>query len=210
MYTEENLSPAKIGERVGMHENSVRYHLRKAKVIRPSGWGNRKVPTADLVRMYFEEQLSLNEIAKVTGMTKGPIRSRLERAGYARRSPMAQGWADPKRRPLEHPSVLDIAWAAGVYEGEGSVVVPESPYGMRTPVVSLTQKDKWLCPRLRTLFGGTVKQNTKQNGSYDYWRLTGPRALGFLLTIYKFLSPRRQQQIQDAFAKAGLTAARAA
>lgn len=212
MYLEENLSPAKIGEKIGMHENSVRYHLRKANVIRPAGWQNRKTPTIELVRLYNDELLSLKEIAKVTGMTKSAIRNRLARWGYERRSPMARGWADPKRRPKEHPSILDIAWVAGVYEGEGSVLPRHSNYGGTSPIVSLTQKDGWLCQRLVSLFGGTVRvyNGGVRKTPMNYWRLTGPRAVGFLMTIYKFLSPRRQQQIHDAFAKAGLIAAQAA
>lgn len=207
---ERGLSPERISEQIGMRPNSIRYRLKEVGELREKGWGKRKTPTPILIRLYVEEMLSLKELAKRTGMSKCAIRSRLVRAGVERRSPMARGWADPKRRPTEHPTVIDIAWAAGVYEGEGSVSYTQSGYGNRMPFVSITQKDQWLCARLRALFGGTVLQNTKQNGSYDYWRLTGPRGVGFLMTIYKFLSPRRQQQIRDAFAKSGVLAARAA
>lgn len=101
-------------------------------------------------------------------------------------------------------STQDIAWAAGVYEGEGSVCPPTDK--CRTQVVALTQKDSWLPYQLQGKFGGWVYYYTyaAKNGrparSYYYWKCTGPVARGFLMTIYKFLSPRRQEQIRVALA----------
>ena len=160
--------------------------------------------------MYFEEGKSLREVSKVVDLTKANIRNRLVAAGYSLRSPMQRGWANPLRAPVEHPTTLDIAWAAGIFEGEGYVGVPFAKYGPRHPIVSVVQKDEWLTERLRILFGGTNKRYGKDRRIYSYWRLTGARATGFLMTIYKFLSPRRQQQIRDAFEKSGVRPAKAA
>ena len=98
--------------------------------------------------------------------------------------------------PTESPSVKDIAWAAGVFEGEGTC---RDQMGNGSPQLSVAQKDAWLTARLRALFGGSNKQYVGSNG-YVYWKwwLTGPRARGFLMTIYVMCSPRRQLQIRQA------------
>jgi hypothetical protein len=95
--------------------------------------------------------------------------------------------------PAEHPTTQDICWVAGVFEGEGSVAPPSKHAG--SLVVSITQKDKWLLERLRALFGGSVLTN---HTKYGRWNLSGARGRGFVMTIYKFLSPRRQEQIRRA------------
>jgi len=95
------------------------------------------------------------------------------------------GYLKPGLEPTVKPSLLDIAWAAGVYEGEGTVNARN---------ISIAQKDKWILIRLRSLFGGSV---------YDYgnvcsaWQVSGARARGFALTIFSFLSPRRRLQLRS-------------
>lgn len=91
-------------------------------------------------------------------------------------------------------SAQDIAWAAGVYEGEGSVQIPSKR--QRTVNVQVTQKDPWLCYRLQELFGGRVRENR----NYKVWVISGPKARGFLMTIFLFLSPRRKERIKEALA----------
>ena len=198
---EGGLSPERMSAQVGLSVSAIRYRLRQAGCsMRGTGWGTRKTPTAELARLYFDERMSLDDIAKQVGMEGGTIGNRLRRARYALRPPMMKGWINPKTAATRVPRHEDIAWAAGIYEGEGSVVVPKSGYGSRRPAVSLVQKDDWLCNELRSLFGGTVRVYGKKNGQrYNYWRLTGVRATAFLLVIFKFLSPRRQQQIQSAY-----------
>lgn len=110
------------------------------------------------------------------------------------------------------PSTKDIAWAAGVYEGEGTCCGPSpartSAAGDRKRRqfrVSVTQKDPWLCLRLRELFGGSVNFHQRQQAGREgqaiyHWQASGARARGFAFTIYSFLSPRRRGQIQKALA----------
>ena len=71
----------------------------------------------------------------------------------------------------------------------------------RTVLVQVTQKDSWLCPRLQELFGGRVREYTYRDRHYYVWLASGPTARGFLMTIYKFLSPRRKARIKEALAK---------
>lgn len=122
---------------------------------------------------------------------------------------VSQRWKDPYPiinetvKASEHPSVLDIAWAAGFYEGEGNV------FKNNSVGVGIAQVKPWALQRLVTLFGGRISnENTYKSGRYKgrerarVWTVTGPRARGFLMTIYKFLSPRRQARIKEVLSLA--------
>jgi hypothetical protein len=108
---------------------------------------------------------------------------------------------------IERPSILDIAWAAGIWEGEGSVTGPwatrKDGYRYRQIQATVCQADPWLIERFRALFGGTIRiakagnyqSNQVSRCDISVWTVTGARARGFLMTIWKFLSPRRHAQI---------------
>lgn len=117
--------------------------------------------------------------------------------------PWNYGQLNPKTAPTLHPTVKDIAWAAGIFEGEGTTKNTKNGGGT---LLSVAQKERWILDRLRELFGGTVrayKQYCNGPGSefrtYHRWDLGGPRGRGFLMTIYTFLSPRRKLQAQAAW-----------
>ena len=96
------------------------------------------------------------------------------------------------------PSTAELAWAAGIYEGEGSV----SRLSSGSPIMRVYQKDEWLPRRLLALFGGhctSRKGNVLAPDSLHWiWALYGERARMFLMQIFGFLSPRRQAQIRLA------------
>lgn len=118
------------------------------------------------------------------------------------------GWytKTPHLPPSKHPTSIDIAWAAGIYEGEGSC---QNRYGTSgTSHVRVFQKDAWLLHKLRDLFGGRVSPVTQKRTTapeervtYHRWDIYGARARGFGMTIYTFLSPRRQKQLLPMFTK---------
>jgi hypothetical protein len=96
------------------------------------------------------------------------------------------------------PSTADIAWAAGIYEGEGCA---------KDERVQVVQKRPWILLKLRARFGGRiVAYNARQGGHgrrgaiYWLWVIHGGRARGFLLTIYQFLSPYRREQARRLLA----------
>lgn len=101
---------------------------------------------------------------------------------------------NPRLAPTERPALKDIYWAAGIYEGEGSC------HGSHRSNIQcrVGQKDRWLCDRLRALFGGHVCATTNQGKPFYNWAMSGARARGFLMTIYTLMSPRRQDQIVSA------------
>ena len=99
-----------------------------------------------------------------------------------------------RRKPLKalrSPTVIDIAWAAGIYEGEGCVSSSKGSIK-----VGVTQKDPWLLVKLLMLFGGRIYKY-KTRPIFE-WHLSGSRSKGFLFTIFTFLSPRRRRQIEAA------------
>lgn len=115
---------------------------------------------------------------------------------------MARSWEwKTTGKATEHPTSLDIAWAAGLIEGEGSM----APAGGSSRVY-LHQTDRWILDRFLALFGGTVEVTRPAGRSKDgfqrqdlhAWWITGARARGFLMTIYKFLSPKRKMQARRA------------
>ena|SRR5712692_10181546 len=106
------------------------------------------------------------------------------------------GVSKPGREASLHPTPLDIAWAAGVFEGEGNC-----QHNNNSEYARVTQKDSWMLERFRDLFGGVVVPRGRDKGTHTgfyEWRVTGARARGFLMTIYMFLSPRRKDQVRTA------------
>lgn len=84
-----------------------------------------------------------------------------------------------------------LIWAAAFLEGEGSFIW--SGAGANT-VAPQVQKEP--LERLQLWFGGTIRQyeNGKKSRQPIWrWRLAG---VGFMMTIYPFMSPQRQQRIR--------------
>ena len=94
----------------------------------------------------------------------------------------------------DSPTILDIVWASAIHEGEGHCNFQEG-----THRVTVTQHDPWVLKKLKRLFGGSISRvYTNPAGSkYRKWVIYGPRARGFLMTIYKWLSPRRKKQVRE-------------
>lgn len=91
--------------------------------------------------------------------------------------------------PTKVPSALDVAWAAGIYEGEGCC----QDYHTRKRVTArVTQKDPELLYSLRELFGGSV---VGQGNKCQVWLVCGDRARYFLALIYPRLTARRKAQV---------------
>ena len=94
------------------------------------------------------------------------------------------------------PSTYEIYKAAAWWAGEGSV---SSKDGHLSVNVSQKETDvlKWFVDR----FGGSVSDRKKGAKPHldpvNSWHIHGPRARGFLMTIYSCIteSPRRQKQI---------------
>ena len=104
----------------------------------------------------------------------------------------SHNWAYLK--PTKHPTTLDIAWLAGIVEGEGYMTGD----GVRSKI-TVTQKDSWLPNKIQELFGGSIYMSPSQH--CHRWQANSERARGIIMTIYKFLSPRRKIQAAIALHK---------
>lgn len=99
--------------------------------------------------------------------------------------------------------MLDIAFAAGYYEGEGWCQMTSS-----SEAASIGQKDREKLEWLKERFGGSISKVMQPKGNDFYaWHVYGANARGFLMTIFTFLSQRRKEQVKDALS-AGKTNAK--
>lgn len=103
--------------------------------------------------------------------------------------------ANPELEPTRIPTAIDIAWAAGVYEGEGSC----RGHQKRSILAQMCQKDPEVLYRLKELFGGSVAEyanpgSTKQ-GMIFKWTVSGDKARILFALIYPFLTARRKSQV---------------
>src|SRR6266550_2276465 len=82
---------------------------------------------------------------------------------------------------MSRPSTLDIAWAAGFYEGEGTC-----NFATYSQHVVVNQVEREPLDRLHRMFGGTVRPIRAHHRSLPSWRWSahGPRARGIMLTLY--------------------------
>ena len=101
-------------------------------------------------------------------------------------------------RATRSPTSSDLHWAAGFLEGEGCFSLNHKPIGC--PIVSAAQVDSEPLTRLREFLGGSIGSvNGKGNRQGHFvWQISGARARGVMLTLYKLLSHRRQQAILKA------------
>ena len=94
--------------------------------------------------------------------------------------------------PTKKPSMLDIAWFAGIYEGEGCVTRQGNQI-----VILISQKERWLLDRVVELFGGRAYENPYKGEMRYVYRISNARGLGVIYTIYSFLSPHKRAQINN-------------
>jgi hypothetical protein len=101
----------------------------------------------------------------------------------------------PELEPTRTPTAIDIAWAAGIYEGEGNI--REQRFSSAT--IGVTQKDPELLYRLRDWFGGRVVfaqcKTIAPEKQVWAWRVCGDKARLFTAQIYGFLTARRKAQV---------------
>jgi hypothetical protein len=101
----------------------------------------------------------------------------------------------PELAPTKVPSAIDIAWSAGIYEGEGCCrLCGRTKRGF---MASVAQKDPEILYRMRDWFGGNVRGNGAEYTAYT-WDICGDYSRIFMALIYGFMSARRKTQIDAA------------
>lgn len=65
---------------------------------------------------------------------------------------------------------MSIAWAAGIFEGEGWCGTVGGLKRRSTTLVEVRQKDLWLLERFKSLFGGSISYNEKHYEDKKDWQ----------------------------------------
>jgi hypothetical protein len=94
-------------------------------------------------------------------------------------------------------TVADLAWAAGIIDGEGSIGIYRNTtksHARLTLQVSVGNTDPRMCLRLRDLFGGSVYAVHHRKGkSYLNWAVVGKRAADLCHLIEPYVICKRDQ-----------------
>ena len=96
-------------------------------------------------------------------------------------------------------SMSDIAWVAGLIEGEGSFTWRSSP------TISIQMSDLDIVLRAARLLGGNVRGPYQPKGKASYKRtwafaVSGSNAASWMMTIYSFMGERRRAKIEEVLA----------
>ena len=101
------------------------------------------------------------------------------------------------------PTHSELAWAAGFYEGEGCATAHgPSSYHPGYPRLEIVQVQREPLERMQQYFGGAIRSFVParpNNQPSHIWRVNGPRAIGVMMTLYAWLSPRRKDQFKKVF-----------
>jgi hypothetical protein len=103
----------------------------------------------------------------------------------------------PELDATKVPTAIDIAWSAGIYEGEGCCHLAGGK-GKRGLMAAVGQKDPELLYRLRDWFGGSIRKGSSNGFTIHYWSICGDRARIFIALIYGYMTARRKGQIDAA------------
>jgi hypothetical protein len=96
-------------------------------------------------------------------------------------------------------NILDIAWLAGLLEGEGSFVFKGS---RATPCISLQTTDRDVLLRAAGIMEVKEQNFWRPGGKASYkpvytCRAHGTRAISWMMTIYSLMGERRQEKIRE-------------
>jgi hypothetical protein len=113
-----------------------------------------------------------------------PRQKGIHTSGWVKRSTPARTKA---------PTLLDIAWAAGFLEGEGSFERTGSSHRVRAGQVQREPLE-----RLQAMFGGAIKPQVRRRSHQQafMWNVGGANARGVAMTVYTLVSEFRRSQIR--------------
>lgn len=95
---------------------------------------------------------------------------------------------------------LELAWLAGLLEGEGSFLRPP-PSDLKRPRISIEMTDEDVMQRVADLVGlKLVRPRIRQVHWKPSFRLAirGPKAVDLMKRLYPLMGKRRQEQIDQA------------
>ena len=145
----------------------------------------------DKVEQMLREGAEVKEVASALGIHRQTICDGMKSRGVS--------IADMKFGLKFSPSERDVLYAAGIFDGEGSIGINRN----RTPkgsyrwwlVVSVANIDMRLHIWLQATFGGHVRVNSRKNPARPcyHWTLTSRQAADFLKLLSPFLKIKGEQ-----------------
>ena len=97
----------------------------------------------------------------------------------------------------------DIAWMAGIIEGEGCIHYSSGS----SPTISVVMSDKDVIDKVSFLFGiktyGPFSQKREGKKYKPQWKaiVFGARAVGWMMTIYSLMGERRRAKIGEVLSE---------
>jgi hypothetical protein len=144
-----------------------------------------------LVQLYVVERLSIAEIGRRTGC--GTVHRELARLDIPRR-----GTCKTKILPTVKPTIADKAYAAGFFDGEGSMNIRNPGSTIKNPGYSLTLNVAQSCEApliwLSARWGGSVRPMKRPKPVWE-WNLGSLSASKFLQDILPFLMVKQEQAL---------------
>ena len=187
LYIKRRMTISEIARLFGVCSKTVSKWLRKNNLhYWQRNWGDKpRQPSLNQLRiLYFKEGKSQLHISRLFHVSQVTVSHWIKNLGI----PSGKN-ARHRLSATKRPTTLDIAWAAGFIEGEGSFVRKK---------VTAVQVNPQPVEKLKELFGGSLTYRTrvKPRQPYYRWQIHGARALGFAFTIYPFLSDKRKNQLR--------------
>lgn len=104
-------------------------------------------------------------------------------------------------------SEVDIAWVAGVFEGEGTIRVRKGNYGAQ---VAIRMNDQDVINRVRDImgFGNLYESTCNGKPQYCYQVASAEHVCAFLTAVWEFLGERRRGKAAEALASARMVSNR--
>lgn len=127
----------------------------------------------------------------------------INHSSFEKQIPMLGKEHKTTKKSTKSPTLLDIAWASGFYEGDGGCYRSNTA---RTERVTIYQVKIESLQKMLKLFGGNLykvdrkyKRTDGINSKDGYkWAISGSRARGFMMTIFTFLSKHKKLQIKNS------------
>lgn len=100
-------------------------------------------------------------------------------------------------KPMNIPKELALVWAAGLFDGEGTITILKNRIN-----VSIHMTDLDILEHMQYHFGGGLYKTAKRQEHHKdawVWRLTSSvETMIFLEAVYPYLCNRRQERIHEA------------
>jgi hypothetical protein len=168
--------------------------LRRREQVRRALAGWRQMPyvrISPLIERSITEAWAAGGVTKVGlarrfGVSRQTVYHVLERSG----GPSVMERSSPV-------SPIDIAWLAGLVEGEGNISINGRSFTIR-----IKMADRDVVERAADLLKGKLYPIEPRSGRQAMWltQVKGATATGWAMTLYPWLGIRRRQQVRDAVA----------